>query len=274
MRGLRQTSRRREPVQGMRQGLGETPRMAPEGRHASPPADRLQTSHHPRTLATPRQQGIRGPAGQRSRPSPVLRSGNAPATHRRHARRQTDRPRPIRPAPHPHAMGRHHPPAAAPHARPRTTRHGRRPIRRPDPPIGKGRNRHHARRRAPSCRRMPQLPEHEGGRRRADTHADLRRPLRAVYGVPRMRRMARLEARAVGVPAQRGAHAHHAHAGRRRPMGAGEHGCERDGQGLGELAQPGKMPSTRRIDRHYWEWNIMDLLACAQDRAERDGGDV
>ena len=89
-------------------------------------------------------------------------------------------------------------------------------------------------------RRMPRLPEHEGGRRRADTHADLRRPLRAVCGVPRMRRMARLEARAVGVPARRGAHAHHAHAGRRRPMGAGEHGCERDGQGLGELAQPGQ----------------------------------
>ena len=35
MRGLRQSGRRREPVQGMRQGLGETPRMAPEGRHAS-----------------------------------------------------------------------------------------------------------------------------------------------------------------------------------------------------------------------------------------------
>ena len=46
------------------------------------------------------------------------------------------------------------------------------------------------------------------------------------------------------------------------------------GKDLANWRSRGKMPSTRRIDRHYWEWNIMDLLACAQDRAERDGGDV
>lgn len=46
------------------------------------------------------------------------------------------------------------------------------------------------------------------------------------------------------------------------------------GKDLANWRSRGKMPSTRRIDRHYWEWNIMELLACAQDRAERDGGDV
>lgn len=46
------------------------------------------------------------------------------------------------------------------------------------------------------------------------------------------------------------------------------------GKDLANWRSRGKMPSTRRIDRHYWEWNIMELLACAQDRAERDHGDV
>lgn len=46
------------------------------------------------------------------------------------------------------------------------------------------------------------------------------------------------------------------------------------GKDLANWRSRGKMPSTRRIDRHYWEWNIMELLACAQNRAERDGGDV
>ena len=46
------------------------------------------------------------------------------------------------------------------------------------------------------------------------------------------------------------------------------------GKDLANWRSRGKMPSTRRIDRHYWEWNIMELLACAQDRAERDVGDV
>ena len=51
-------------------------------------------------------------------------------------------------------------------------------------------------------------------------------------------------------------------------------GVNVSGKDLANWRSRGKMPSTRRIDRHYWEWNIMDLLACAKDRAERDSGDV
>ena len=51
-------------------------------------------------------------------------------------------------------------------------------------------------------------------------------------------------------------------------------GANVTGKDLANWRSRGKMPSTRRIDRHYWEWNIMELLACAQDRAERDHGDV
>lgn len=46
------------------------------------------------------------------------------------------------------------------------------------------------------------------------------------------------------------------------------------GKDLANWRSRGKMPSTRRIDGRYWEWNIMELLACAQDRAERDPGEV
>ncbi|NMM99284.1 hypothetical protein G1C97_2242 [Bifidobacterium sp. DSM 109959] len=51
-------------------------------------------------------------------------------------------------------------------------------------------------------------------------------------------------------------------------------GVNVSGKDLANWRSRGKMPSTRRIDRHYWEWNIMELLACAQDRAGRDGDGV
>lgn len=36
----------------------------------------------------------------------------------------------------------------------------------------------------------------------------------------------------------------------------------------------GKMPGTRHIDGPYWAWNILELLACAQAKNERDAGDA
>ena len=36
----------------------------------------------------------------------------------------------------------------------------------------------------------------------------------------------------------------------------------------------GKMPGTRHIDGPYWAWNILELLACAQAKDERDAGDA
>ena len=105
-------------------------------------------------------------------------------------------------------------------------------------------------------------------------HADLRRPFRAVCGVSRMRRMARSEARAVGIPAPRGPHAHHPHPIRRRPMGQGEHWRAVSGNDLKNWRTRGKMPRTRHIDGPYWAWNILELLACAQAKDARDAGDA
>lgn len=36
----------------------------------------------------------------------------------------------------------------------------------------------------------------------------------------------------------------------------------------------GKMPSTRHVEGPYWAWNIMELLACAQAKDERERDDI
>lgn len=36
----------------------------------------------------------------------------------------------------------------------------------------------------------------------------------------------------------------------------------------------GKMPSTRHIEGPYWAWNVLELLACAQAKDERDHDDA
>lgn len=51
-------------------------------------------------------------------------------------------------------------------------------------------------------------------------------------------------------------------------------GVNVSGKDLANWRSRGKMPSTRRIDGRYWEWNILELLACAQERAERGRDDV
>lgn len=123
-------------------------------------------------------------------------------------------------------------------------------------------------------RRMPRLPEHEGGRRR---------PIRTPIYAARSARYAVcpecgawLDLKRVRLEYLRGAglmHITRTQADAARWVRENT-GVSVTGKDLANWRSRGKMPSTRRIDRHYWEWNIMELLACAQDRAERDGGDV
>lgn len=51
-------------------------------------------------------------------------------------------------------------------------------------------------------------------------------------------------------------------------------GVNVSGNDLKNWRARGKMPSTRHIEGPYWAWNIMELLACAQAKAERDHDDA
>lgn len=51
-------------------------------------------------------------------------------------------------------------------------------------------------------------------------------------------------------------------------------GVNVSGNDLKNWRARGKMPGTRHIEGPYWAWNIMELLACAQAKAERDHDDA
>lgn len=51
-------------------------------------------------------------------------------------------------------------------------------------------------------------------------------------------------------------------------------GVNVSGNDLKNWRTRGKMPGTRHIEGPYWAWNIMELLACAQAKAERDHDDA
>lgn len=51
-------------------------------------------------------------------------------------------------------------------------------------------------------------------------------------------------------------------------------GVNVSGNDLKNWRARGKMPGTRHIDGPYWAWNILELLACAQAKDERDAGDA
>lgn len=51
-------------------------------------------------------------------------------------------------------------------------------------------------------------------------------------------------------------------------------GVNVSGNDLKNWRARGKMPSTRHIEGPYWAWNIMELLACAQAKDERDHDDA
>ena len=46
------------------------------------------------------------------------------------------------------------------------------------------------------------------------------------------------------------------------------------GNDLKNWRRRGKMPSTRHVEGPYWAWNIMELLACAQAKDERERDDI
>ncbi len=51
-------------------------------------------------------------------------------------------------------------------------------------------------------------------------------------------------------------------------------GVNVSGNDLKNWRARGKMPGTRHIEGPYWAWNIMELLACAQAKDERDHDDA
>lgn len=51
-------------------------------------------------------------------------------------------------------------------------------------------------------------------------------------------------------------------------------GVNVSGNDLKNWRTRGKMPSTRHVEGPYWAWNIMELLACAQAKDERDHDDI
>lgn len=46
------------------------------------------------------------------------------------------------------------------------------------------------------------------------------------------------------------------------------------GKDLRNWRNRGKMPSTRHAGGRYWAWNILELLACAEHRRERENGGI
>lgn len=51
-------------------------------------------------------------------------------------------------------------------------------------------------------------------------------------------------------------------------------GVNVSGNDLKNWRARGKMPSTRHIEGPYWAWNVLELLACAQAKDERDHDDA
>lgn len=51
-------------------------------------------------------------------------------------------------------------------------------------------------------------------------------------------------------------------------------GVNVSGNDLKNWRTRGKMPSTRHVEGPYWVWNIMELLACAQAKDERECDDI
>lgn len=51
-------------------------------------------------------------------------------------------------------------------------------------------------------------------------------------------------------------------------------GVNVSGNDLKNWRTRGKMPSTRHVEGPYWAWNIMELLACAQAKDERERDDI
>lgn len=51
-------------------------------------------------------------------------------------------------------------------------------------------------------------------------------------------------------------------------------GVNVSGNDLKNWRARGKMPGTRHIEGPYWAWNIMELLACAQAKDERERDDI
>lgn len=51
-------------------------------------------------------------------------------------------------------------------------------------------------------------------------------------------------------------------------------GVNVSGNDLKNWRARGKMPGTRHIEGPYWEWNVLELLACAQAKDERDHDDA
>ncbi|MDB1547716.1 hypothetical protein PL981_07090 [Bifidobacterium adolescentis] len=51
-------------------------------------------------------------------------------------------------------------------------------------------------------------------------------------------------------------------------------GVNVSGNDLKNWRTRGKMPSTRHIEGPYWAWNVLELLACAQAKDERDHDDA
>lgn len=51
-------------------------------------------------------------------------------------------------------------------------------------------------------------------------------------------------------------------------------GVNVSGNDLKNWRARGKMPGTRHIEGHYWAWNVLELLACAQAKDERDHDDA
>ena len=51
-------------------------------------------------------------------------------------------------------------------------------------------------------------------------------------------------------------------------------GVNVSGNGLKNWRARGKMPGTRHIEGPYWAWNVLELLACAQAKDERDHDDA
>ena len=51
-------------------------------------------------------------------------------------------------------------------------------------------------------------------------------------------------------------------------------GVNVSGNDLKNWRARGKMPGTRHIEGPYWAWNVLELLACAQAKDERDHDDA